>query len=428
MVVVKGYSDVSSAQISAELESLGVAKLIEVPLEHAVIVRTDQDRVPTLADLDSVRWIEPPGGWPVAEASRALGHLDAWPDTGPFDGTGTRVAVMESGHVWAEHPDFDDRVSQPDGAPSFPYWHTTMVAGLIAGTGAASAETGSPIDNAYRGVAPGAFISSFNFAQTATTVPEAIAKYVSDLEQASSVDGADISNNFWGTPECDELPYGAYVGRAPIVDWAVRGELIDWVTRPIAVVFSAGNTRDGYSSDDGTGYDCITHEQLPYRNFGTLNHPKSAKNALVVGAVDSQTSAMTVYSAWGPTADVRLKPDVVAGGHHGGESGGTWPDIISIANVTNQQYYRSPTYKSTGELYGHMGRTSAAAALASGSMAVVRHAYRKLFPGTLPPLPSTLRGVLVHTARGSGFHLLACRPRLHDGIWRHPGQRRGRAA
>ena len=58
--------------------------------------------------------------------------------------------------------------------------------------------------------------------------------------------------------------------------------------------------------------------EFPFNNYDTLNHPKSAKNVIVVGAVDSRNDRMTSYSSWGPTNDGRIKPDVVATGHHNG--------------------------------------------------------------------------------------------------------------
>ncbi len=46
----------------------------------------------------------------------------------------------------------------------------------------------------------------------------------------------------------------------------------------------------------------------------TVNVPAAGKHVVAVGAIDPFTKKVAEFSSWGPTADLRMKPDVVAAG------------------------------------------------------------------------------------------------------------------
>ena len=46
----------------------------------------------------------------------------------------------------------------------------------------------------------------------------------------------------------------------------------------------------------------------------TLNIPAAGKHVVAVGAMDPFTGKVAEFSSWGPTADMRMKPDIVAAG------------------------------------------------------------------------------------------------------------------
>ena len=79
------------------------------------------------------------------------------------------------------------------------------------------------------------------------------------------------------------------------------------------VLFAGGNYRVG-----------TTTNVCSLGPYGVVAPPGTAKNVITVGAINSDDGAMTVFSAWGPTDDGRLKPDLVApGSQAGGDLGVT---------------------------------------------------------------------------------------------------------
>jgi hypothetical protein len=118
-------------------------------------------------------------------------------------------------------------------------------------------------------------------------------------------------------------------------------------------VFSSGNSGTaGAASGAYTG--------LP--GFANLTgNFKMAKNSLVVGATDS-FAVVPALSSKGPAHDGRVKPELVAFGEDG---------------------------------------SSGAAALTSGTAALVQHAYKKTHGNTLPPA-SLVRAVLINSADDLG--------------------------
>ncbi len=113
-------------------------------------------------------------------------------------------------------------------------------------------------------------------------------------------------------------------------------------------VFSAGNKGDS---------SAITGKYANLKGFSNLSGAfKMAKNVLVVGAIDS-LGQVPVFSSKGPTYDGRIKPDLVAFGHDG---------------------------------------SSGAAALVSGTAALLQQVYRDLWD-TLPP-SDWVRAILLNSA------------------------------
>ena len=77
----------------------------------------------------------------------------------------------------------------------------------------------------------------------------------------------------------------------------------------------------------------------------------------------------------GPTADGRIKPDVVADG----------VNVYSSLSTSNSAY-------------GPMSGTSMAAPAATGSLGLLTSLYNQLYGTNNPPLASTLRGLMIQTA------------------------------
>lgn len=400
-LVVTLFDDTDMSDAIHQIKALGANIIGEARAAHIITVSLPASQQHTLAQLDGVRYIEPTSPPGREESERARNYLVA--DAGAIpagrpNGAGVVVGIFEGGHAQTTHPDFGGRVTQGDTGAFTPAGHTTMTAGMIAGSGAQSVANGATTANQWRGFAPGASVRSYNYLNYPAG-GDAITDYINDVTNAVQNDGVNLLNNSWGDAGCATNPYGAYVGRAPFLDGVIRGSL----GRPVPIVFSAGNERDGYyvSNADQNNPSCIANAAAPFANYFTLNHPKSAKNVISVGAMDSANNRMSVYSSWGPTLDGRIKPDVVAAGHHNGTVTSNVSDITNAfgmpTGAANQQDYRIPIFDTT-YVYGWYAQTSAASAEVSGGLALMLNGWRTAFMGRADPLPSTLRAALVNNA------------------------------
>ena len=220
------------------------------------VVRIYED-LPVHAYLDaSVPQIQAPRLWDVG-----------------LTGEGVRIAMIDTG-VDAEHPDLEGRIANATDfsgeGPMDQHGHGTHCASVATGTGAASG-------GKYRGVAPGATIYS---AKVLRSDGEGMMSDVmAGIEWAVNQGVQVISLSLGGPGPCagtDALSY--------MCDAAVEAGVI--------VCVAAGN--DGPSSH-------------------TIGTPGCARKVITVGAVDD-LDRVASFSSRGPTADGRLKPDVVLPG------------------------------------------------------------------------------------------------------------------
>jgi len=149
------------------------------------------------------------------------------------------------------------------------------------------------------------------------------------------------------------------------------------------IVKSAGNDR-GYGPPSGTLhyfiqegylYQGTTHRELDGGSDGykCISHEGLGKNILTVGAVDNNKS-MASFSAWGPTNDGRVKPDIVAKG----------VSVTSSGAGSNNTYL---TYNGT----------SMSGPMISGSVGIILQHQKNLHPNE-DLLSSTVKGLILHTA------------------------------
>lgn len=366
-VYVLLHKDVSIDRASALVAGLGGDVRERLESVNGLVVELPIDAIDNVVDLDEVMWVEPPQAplGPFNAENRALTQANQV-QAAPYNlnGQGVRVLVYDSGTVLSSHQDFitlqgQNRVSVRDSAGvSF---HPTHVAGTIAGDG------GQSVAGANRGMAPNARIESysFEFSGGGTFLYTNPGDIEEDYLDAFVVNGAHISNNSIGTNVAQNgFPCsfeGDYGTTPAVIDALVRGETLGF---PIRVVWSAGNER-------GPG-DCGT-------SYGTVPPPATNKNAVVVGAVDSDTDLSTDFSSWGPTDDGRLKPDITAPGCQIGGDGG----------VTS-------TWSDGG--YGTICGTSMSGPTVTGCAALMLQDFRVQFPGRPDFRNSTLKALLAQTA------------------------------
>jgi hypothetical protein len=367
---------------------------------QAWLVTVTRASVRALASEDAVQWIGPAPLPFVAENDKTRTEINAellqnfnaagTTEDGRVQGLGGRgvqVALFDYG-MDSSHGDLAGRVIRKDIANLGR--HATHEAGTIAGSGVLSngldSWSRSNGSNPYqwRGVAPLAQLIDADHEKGGDSAVNR--NYV-------VADGMDISNHSYAI-SLD----GDYSSEDAIRDQLIRGDAIsgsDQVPARLQVTSAANN---GQSPDP----------ELDGQQVGYFSLSKQAKNVLVVGNWDSVDHKIHTESSLGPAHDGRIKPDVVAPGRTVASSssapgGGIksagycsatsfLPDCVNSAGVTQtrQNFYR-------------LGKgTSMASAATTGAIALVLEQYAATYSVVLdqqPPLPSTLRGLMIHTAR-----------------------------
>ena len=296
-----------------------------------------------------MQWIEP---YVVPKrfndiAAGITGVQPVW-NNHDFDGEGQRVAVADTGldtgvNDATMHADFRGRIvsihSWPlqlgnrtvdDGAADCCSGHGTHGAGSILGSGA---QSNSKI---------------CGMAYKASLVFQAVEQYfegwyclyaipndLNNLFPQSYDDGARIYSNSWGGNSKDgwgNLVYGHYTATSQDI------EEFTWNHKDAIILFAAGNSgidanrRDGIIdanslAEEATVKNCITvgasknnrpHGSVPEpgydRPYGELWPNDFPAPPISMNHVSDNPDGMIAFSSLGPTADGRIKPDVVAPG------------------------------------------------------------------------------------------------------------------
>lgn len=188
-----------------------------------------------------------------------------------FQGQGMKIGVVDTG-LDADHGDFQGRVaamtSFVGGDGTDDNGHGTHVAGIAAGTGTASA-------GKYRGVAPAASL---------------YAAKVLDANGGGSMSGV-MAGIEWAVDQGVHVINLSLGSDGPCDGSDALSTLCDEVVQQFGIVIcaAAGNAGPGSS---------------------TVGSPGCARWVITIGAVDD-SDKVTSFSSRGPTADGRVKPDLV---------------------------------------------------------------------------------------------------------------------
>ncbi len=375
---VSFHQDQQFDHVMAQLEQLGAnSQQTNFTRGNRISVNLPREQLLDLAYLESVNWIEEPQS-PKAEQNTdaaALVGVSALQTTlADLQGKNIKIGGWESSTPDASHPDLAGRIFIVEGGSNSN--HATHVTGTLIGSGINSPSA--------RGMAPEANYYSFNF----------YGDIPAELAVAATEQDIDISNHSWsylagwesnyyesgtwtwfGHPnEEHDSDFGRYAHKTQQWDNLIAAT-------DMIVVKSAGNDRNnhGPAADQGHhhyGDSATLHYDYhaPDGDYDSLDTISSAKNVITVGAVDDSGN-MTSYSAWGPTDDDRIKPDIVANG------------LGVYSTVTNSSY-------------GMMSGTSMAAPVVSGGLALLIEHHQRIFARN--PSAATVKALVTHTAQDLG--------------------------
>ena len=211
----------------------------------------------------------------LAESVPLIGAPAAW-DAG-YDGAGMTVAVLDTG-IDRDHPDLVGKVVAERNFAEFSdtaddrHGHGTHVAGIVAGSGAAS-------DGAYVGVAPGVELINAKVLDDYGNGFES--DIIAGMEWAAA-QGADVINMSLGGAATD--------GTDPM------SQAVNRLTDEYDVLFVIAAGNSGAFGDY------------------TVGAPGAAAAALTVGSVDKSEQLASTSSKGPRVGDHAIKPDVTAPG------------------------------------------------------------------------------------------------------------------
>ena len=356
-----------------------------------------------------------PTGKPVyyitenADAADTVSTDELWPggSTGlNLSGSGITVGEWDGGAVLATHQELSGRVSQQDGETTVSY-HATHVAGTIIASG---------VDPNAKGMAFAANLDAYNWTDDEGEMAAA----------AADENGLTLSNHSYGiitgwtdsysviacnktwywfgeNGDTEDYNFGYYN------DEAQAWDQIAFDAPHYLIVKSAGNDRNDFAPDAGDldypeycKFDASTKDWVVAdittdprdddcgpNGYDCISTKATAKNILTVGAVgdinggynpsgEGSQVVMSTFSAWGPTDDGRIKPDIVANG------------VILWSS-----------YGGNDNDYDNLSGTSTAAPNATGSLLLLQQHYQNTHSGN-SMRSATLKALAIHTADEAG--------------------------
>ena len=376
-----------------------------------------------LANLESVRWIEPAGRPRLLnDHARSIMSVDAaWQDHRLF-GSGQVIAIADSGLDTGDaatlSPDFANRLVAthtlvPEGHWDDNFGHGTHVAGSAVGAGVQSGADPSQHQYAssFAGIAPEAGLVIQAFEVLSDGSVEGLDPDYYNLFEPAYLDGARLHSNSWGDYtgpiEDSEAAFGGYPFGAQRTDHFL------WDHPDMAIFAAAGNS--GVDGTPGALGFCLNGDGVI--DPDSLLSPATAKNVITVGAGESDrsegglgsapwllvgtcfwtapiagdplannASGMAAFSSRGPADDGRIKPDLVAPG----------TNIVSNRSHTAGANTLWGVHESNAD-YVYSGGTSMATPLAAGTGVLVREWLAT--QGLANPSAAAVKATLLNTTR-----------------------------
>jgi subtilisin family serine protease len=360
--------------------SVPVPHVADAMLETRTLTLASAD-VERLAEDPAVLFVGPAGDGPVftdelsaqivaggrGEDGRVRPGYRSWLAGTGLDGTGVRVAVVDSG-VSRYHPDLEGRVEPAPTAfealrEADTEGHGTHVAGIIGGAPKPDLDPSDPDGFLYgQGIAPAVRIVASR--------PE---DDYHRLSSAASRAGAQMWNASWGTGEGHRVGYLASARAMDII--ARDADLETPGNQDFLMVFAAGNEPSAGPIAPSEAKNIVAVGSTP-------------NGRLVTWPLTQETEVVSSFSARGPTLDGRIFPTVVAPGG----------SIVSARAPEGSPPCVVPP-DSRG-LHASCGGTSMATPHVTGAAALVHQQWLER-DGTTPS-PAMVRALLVNSAKDLG--------------------------
>jgi hypothetical protein len=389
----------ASAHLATMNRDLHVRLLILAKQKNwPLTLRTKKGRMAYLMGVD-------PGGFPIYTtttdniiSAATIRTNTLWPGgstglalSGSSANLRGKIAVWDEGQVRPTHVELVGRINQVDGVTGISD-HSTHVAGTLIAAG---------VNPAAKGMSFGAQqLDAYDFNNDVSEMMAAAANgLLISSHSYASIAGWFLntaSNNrweFWGAPgDTSDYKFGDYDPETQIWDSIAynapnyliskaggnnRTETGPPVGQPYfrfnasGVMAAAGNRPAGISNNDG--YNIIATYGVS-KNILTLG----AVNPIPGGYSSPSDAVLADFSSWGPTADGRIKPDVVADG----------VNVLSSIGTSDNAY----------DIFSG---TSMATPAAAGSAFLLQELYSKLHGGAFMR-SATLKGIIIHTADETG--------------------------
>ncbi|MBK8798846.1 MAG: S8 family serine peptidase [Anaerolineales bacterium] len=382
-LTVIAFPGESPAALDAFLTAQGavIVEAANTPIGPVLRVQASLAMLPALSQHPAVSWVERYIQPTITndQGRKLMGAEAVWESFGYY-GAGQIVAISDSGLSvqGALSGDFAGRLVRAF-APSemnlasaactakTTYTdlngHGTHVAGSVLGNGARSGSNaaGHAYTSSHAGTAPEASLVFMALNTDGSGGIQCI-DLNGDFIAKGYQEGARVSSNSWGASNG-----GAYSQLSSLVDDYI------WRHKDYLVLFAAGNSGPGAQ---------------------TIGAPATAKNVLTIGASENNRpdiddmaddpNSMASFSSRGPTADGRIKPEVVAPG--------TWVLSVRAAQAPDGSFWGN-----FNQDYAFMGGTSMATPLAAGGAAIVREWLNKA-RGLATPSAALLKALIVNGA------------------------------
>lgn len=370
------HSDVTHSTIEAMLTQLGRPFTHQYSNTYRVTF-TEWEQFLRLVIQDFTYWIDDVPRDPVNMTLNGQSVVGGFPvsNTLGYRGSELVVSMTESAHAGpSNHPDMNGRITEansPVGMGTPDGDHAQMVSAIMIAD-----ETSFPD---RRGLLPDAELVTYSNSGIITIERQ----HFGIPKEAREDHGALLSNNSWGVNNCNKI--GTYTNRAKFYDKAVH-EI------GVVVVVAAGNGRgvDGdFNNPNVVNTPCLV-------DLYSLPHSSTAKNTLTVGNMavgqsspgtgdgitDATVDGISGLSSAGPTADERLKPDIVAPGN-----GLFTVDYLEASNTVAADIGSG---------------TSAAAPFTAGVVGWLAESFENQGEDSNTVAPARYKAILVHTAQDQG--------------------------